>query len=54
MDNSTSLPRVLVVDESRMVRAMIIRHVRDHYEVREEADGEAAWQCWCSISPSGS
>ena len=44
MDNSTSLPRVLVVDESRMVRAMIIRHVRDHYEVREEADGEAAWQ----------
>ncbi len=44
MDNSTSLPRVLVVDESRMVRAMIIRHIRDHFETREEADGEAAWQ----------
>ena len=44
MDNSTSLPRVLIVDESRMVRAMIIRHIRDHYEFREESDGEAAWQ----------
>jgi DNA-binding response OmpR family regulator len=27
-----------------MVRASIIRHVRDRFEVREEADGEAGWQ----------
>ena len=38
------LPRILVVDESRMVRAMLIKHIRDHYDFREEADGEAAWQ----------
>ncbi len=38
------LPRVLIVDESRIVRAMLIRHIRDYYDFREEADGEAAWQ----------
>lgn len=44
MMNPTQLPRILVVDESRMVRAMIIKQIRDHYDFREEADGEAAWQ----------
>lgn len=39
-----SLPRLLIVDESRMVRAMIIRYVRDLYDFREESDGESAWQ----------
>lgn len=39
-----SPPRVLVVDDSRMVRASIIRHIRGRYEFREEPDGEAAWQ----------
>ena len=39
-----TLPRVLIIDDSRMVRASIIRHVRDRFEVREEADGEAGWQ----------
>ncbi|MEO8411140.1 MAG: diguanylate cyclase [Propionivibrio sp.] len=38
------LPRVLIVDESRMVRALIIKQIRDFYDFREEADGEAAWQ----------
>lgn len=37
-------PRILVVDDSRMVRASITKHLRGHYEIREEADGEAAWQ----------
>jgi diguanylate cyclase (GGDEF)-like protein len=41
---NSRLPRVLVVDESRSVRAMLIRHIRDYYDFREEADGEAAWQ----------
>ena len=44
MENPNPLPRVLIVDESRMVRAMIGRHIRDHYDFREESDGEAAWQ----------
>ncbi|MGE5469351.1 MAG: diguanylate cyclase [Bacteroidota bacterium] len=38
------LPRILVVDDSRVVRMMLIQHLKGHYEVREEADGDAAWQ----------
>ena len=44
MDTSTALPRILIVDESRIVRAMLIKHIREHYDFREEANGEAAWQ----------
>ncbi|MBK6653218.1 response regulator [Zoogloea sp.] len=43
-ESDQALPRVLIIDDSRMVRASIIRHVRDRFEVREEADGEAGWQ----------
>jgi len=35
--------KVLVVDDSRMVRASIIKRIRDRFECREEADGEAGW-----------
>jgi two-component system cell cycle response regulator len=38
------LRRVLIVDDSRMVRASIIKNIRERYEFREEADGEAGWQ----------
>ncbi len=38
------LPRVLIVDDSRMVRMTLIKNLKGHYEVREECDGEAAWQ----------
>jgi len=38
------LPHVLVVDDSRVVRVSLINHLKGAYEVREEADGEAAWQ----------
>jgi len=38
------LPRILIVDDSRVVRTMLMQHLKGHYEVREEADGEAAWQ----------
>jgi len=44
MDHTTTLPRVLIVDESRMVRATLIKRIRDHYDFREEIDGEAGWQ----------
>ncbi len=39
-----ALPRILMVDDSRVVRMSIIRHLKGVYEVREESDGEAAWQ----------
>lgn len=38
------LPRILVVDDSRVVRMSLIQHLKDSYEIREEGDGEAAWQ----------
>jgi two-component system cell cycle response regulator len=38
------LPRILIVDDSRVVRMSLIQHLKGHYEVREEGDGEAAWQ----------
>ena len=40
----TTLPRILVVDDSRMVRAGLARHLEGRFEIREESDGEAAWQ----------
>ncbi len=44
MNSPTQWPRILIVDESRIVRATISKHVRDLYDYREESDGEAAWQ----------
>ncbi|TEX49633.1 MAG: diguanylate cyclase response regulator [Rhodocyclaceae bacterium] len=38
------LPRILIVDDSRVVRVSLIHHLKGHYEVREEGDGEEAWQ----------
>lgn len=40
---STPLPRVLIVDDSRIVRATLIKHLKGHYEFCEAADGEAGW-----------
>lgn len=34
---------LLIVDDSRMVRASIIKHIRGRYPFREESNGEAAW-----------
>ena len=41
---ASALPRVLVVDDSRMVRATIVKHIKGRFDVREEGDGEAGWQ----------
>ena len=38
------LPHILIVDDSRVVRATLMQHLKGYYEVREEADGDAAWQ----------
>ena len=40
----SDLPHVLIVDDSRVVRVSMIKHLKGYYEVREENDGEAAWQ----------
>ena len=44
MENPIPLPRILVVDQSRIARAAIVRPLRERFDFREEADGEAAWQ----------
>lgn len=36
--------RILVVDDSRLVRMALARNLRATFDVREEGDGEAAWQ----------
>ncbi len=44
MENPTERSRILIVDESRMVRATLVKLIRDHYSFREETNGESAWQ----------
>lgn len=36
--------KVLIVDDSRLIRAALLQHLRPHYAVREAEDGESAWQ----------
>ncbi len=43
-EENIPLPRVLIVDDSRMVRVSISKHIRDRFDVREAADGEDGWQ----------
>jgi two-component system cell cycle response regulator len=43
-EEAPKLTRILVVDDSRIVRATIIKRIRDRFDTREEADGEAAWE----------
>ncbi len=44
MEESTQSPRLLIVDESRMARAALIKRVRERYGFREEVNSESAWQ----------
>ncbi|MBE9608922.1 response regulator [Chitinilyticum piscinae] len=37
-------PRILIVDDSRIVRATIRKHLGEAYDLIEEADGEAGWR----------
>src|SRR5258707_2495300 len=50
---STTIPkqRVLLVDDSKIVRTTLARLIRKSFDVREEADGEAGWQA-ISTDPS--
>ncbi len=38
------LPRILVLDGSRVVRATLAKRLSGHFEIVEEDDGESAWQ----------
>jgi PleD family two-component response regulator len=38
------LRRVLVVDPSKVARSALAKHLRESFDVREEVDGESAWQ----------
>lgn len=44
MSSPEALPRILVVDDSRMVRASILKGIRGRFDAREEVDGEAGWE----------
>lgn len=50
---ATTIPkqRVLLVDDSRIVRTTIAKLIRKSFDVKEEADGEAGWQA-ISTDPS--
>ncbi|MGN6388889.1 MAG: response regulator [Burkholderiaceae bacterium] len=37
-------PRILIADDSRIVRATLIRHVQGMFDFREALDGEQAWE----------
>lgn len=37
-------PRVLIADDSRIVRAALIKHIEGMFEFREALDGEEAWE----------
>ncbi|MDR2689278.1 MAG: diguanylate cyclase [Azoarcus sp.] len=42
--NMTTQPKILIVDDSRMVRASLTKQLRNRFQIREEADGEAGWE----------
>ncbi len=42
--SSAPRPRILIADDSRIVRASIGKHIRDRFDIREVTDGDAAWQ----------
>jgi len=44
MEPVSERARILIADDSRIVRATLAQHIRDRFDVREVADGEAAWQ----------
>ncbi|HRD92014.1 MAG TPA: diguanylate cyclase [Accumulibacter sp.] len=44
MDDPQQRPRILIVDQSRIVRATLIKLIREHYSFREEINGEGGWQ----------
>lgn len=44
LNDIPSKPRVLIADDSRIVRATLIKHIQGMFEFREALDGEQAWE----------
>jgi len=47
LDSSRDLalkPRILIADDSRIVRATLIKHIQGMFDFREALDGEQAWE----------
>lgn len=44
INESPSKPRVLIVDDSRIVRATLVKHIDGRFEPREATDGIEAWE----------
>ena len=44
MSADDRLPRILVIDDSRMVRASIVKHIRGRFEAREDRSQD--WNAW--------
>lgn len=42
--NFSLKPRILIADDSRIVRATLIKHIEGMFEFREALDGEQAWE----------
>lgn len=40
----SALPRLLLVDSSKVVRASLAKSLKDHFDIREEISGELAWE----------
>lgn len=40
----SSLPHLLIVDSSRVVRVTLAKNLKDYFEIREEASAEFAWE----------
>lgn len=40
----SNLPRILIADDSRLVRAVLIKRIEGRFDFREAADGEQAWE----------
>lgn len=39
-----ALPRILIVDDSRIVRATLGKHLKEFFDLVERGDGEAGWE----------
>jgi two-component system cell cycle response regulator len=50
-DNSKEKQRLLIVDDSKVIRVTARKILRDHFETIEAVDGENAWEIISSDSP---
>ncbi|MBV8664959.1 MAG: response regulator [Burkholderiaceae bacterium] len=44
LEENLRKPRILIADDSRLVRAVLIKRIEGLFEFREAVDGEQAWE----------